>query len=328
MEHSFKDLIEYVKGRRVYVQTHNFPDPDAIGSGFGLQELLGIYGVESTLCYSGKIDRVNTQKMIELLEIDIYSKEELEEEMDSDAPIILVDSQKGAGNVEDLVGDEIAAIDHHPTVRPIEYYYKDVQILGSCATIVAGYYDEFGIKPGRMAATAMLYGLHMDTDGFSRGVKEKDIRAFEFLHKYADLTIIDRLLHSQMELKDLRAYGAAISNITVFDRVGIAYMSFPCPDALIAITCDFLLSLDVVELAIVYSKREDGYKFSVRGEENTKQRLDCGRIIAKALEGIGSGGGHSFMAGGFIPLEAVQQLGDEPDRVLKARLLHAISEEV
>ena len=42
-----KDLIELCGNRPVYIQTHNFPDPDAIASAFGLQRLLGIYGVES-----------------------------------------------------------------------------------------------------------------------------------------------------------------------------------------------------------------------------------------------------------------------------------------
>ncbi len=26
----FLDLIDYCRGKRVYIQTHNFPDPDAI----------------------------------------------------------------------------------------------------------------------------------------------------------------------------------------------------------------------------------------------------------------------------------------------------------
>lgn len=318
-------MINHLKGEVVYVQTHNFPDPDAIGAGFGLQEILREYGIKSLLCYSGKIDRVNTQNMIRMLDIEIFSKDELEKNMETDSPIILVDSQKGAGNVTDLKGDEIAAIDHHPTFKKIDYLYKDIQLLGSCSTIIAGYFEELRIRPSQMAATAMMYGLHMDTDGFSRGVQAKDIQAFAFLNKYADRQIIESLLHSQMELQDLRAYGAAISNIKVYGEIGIAYMTFSCTDALIAITCDFLLSLDVVKLAIVYSKRKDGYKFSIRAEANDSG-LDCGKIIAKALEGIGSGGGHSFMAGGLIPTEDIPKLGDDPEHFIKERFLNVIDE--
>ena len=33
-------LIELLKHHTVYIQTHNFPDPDAIASAFALQEFL------------------------------------------------------------------------------------------------------------------------------------------------------------------------------------------------------------------------------------------------------------------------------------------------
>ena len=34
------DLIRLCQGHTVYIQTHNFPDPDAIASAYGLKELL------------------------------------------------------------------------------------------------------------------------------------------------------------------------------------------------------------------------------------------------------------------------------------------------
>ena len=57
------DLVALCQGHTVYIQTHNFPDPDAIASVFGLQKLLELYGVESVLCYDGKIDKLSASKM-------------------------------------------------------------------------------------------------------------------------------------------------------------------------------------------------------------------------------------------------------------------------
>ena len=37
-------LVELLKGNVVYIQTHNFPDPDAIASAFGLQYFLKQHG--------------------------------------------------------------------------------------------------------------------------------------------------------------------------------------------------------------------------------------------------------------------------------------------
>ena len=44
------DLIALCQGNPVYIQTHNFPDPDAIATAFGLQKLLEEYGITSILC--------------------------------------------------------------------------------------------------------------------------------------------------------------------------------------------------------------------------------------------------------------------------------------
>ncbi|MBO4846000.1 MAG: DHH family phosphoesterase [Lachnospiraceae bacterium] len=312
---TFSKLIDFLKGKKVYVQTHNYPDPDAIGSGFGFQKLLEHFGIDATLCYYGKIDRVNTRKMIEMLDIDIVSKDDIEDHMMEHDPIVCIDSQKYGGNIIDLKGDEVACIDHHPTVEIIDYYYKDIRMVGSCATIIAGYYEQMNIRPSVNVATALLYGLQMDTNGFTRGVTDADIHAFGFLHPFIDQKILSSLEQNLMEFKDLQAYGAAISNIQIFDNIGFAFIPFSCQDALIAITCDFILSLEEVYVAIVYSKRDTGYKFSVRSEENVSD-IDCGVMVSEALIDIGTGGGHSFMAGGFVPIENINKLGNNPDEAL------------
>ena len=36
----FEEIVRNIKGDMVYIQTHNFPDPDAIASAFGLSKLL------------------------------------------------------------------------------------------------------------------------------------------------------------------------------------------------------------------------------------------------------------------------------------------------
>ena len=318
---TFQQFISFLKDKKVYVQTHNYPDPDAIGSGFGLQKLLEHFGIDTTLCYYGKIDRVNTRKMIEMLGIEIVSKDDIEDQMKPHDCIICIDSQKLGGNIIDLAGDEVACIDHHPTVEIVDYFYKDVRMVGSCATIVSGYYEQLNIRPSVNAATAMLYGLQMDTSGFTRGVTDADIHAFAFLHPFIDQKILSSLEQNLMEFKDLQAYGAAISNIQIYDNIGFAFIPFPCQDALIAITCDFILSLEEVYVAIVYSKRDSGYKFSVRSEENASD-IDCGIMVSESLKDIGTGGGHSFMAGGFVPIENIKKLGNNPDEAIIQRFMH------
>ena len=64
--------------------------------------------------------------------------------------------------------------------------------------------------------------------------------------------MLARLERNNMEFSDLKAYGAAIESIELYDKVGLSYLSFPCPDAPIAIISDFILALQEVDVAVVF----------------------------------------------------------------------------
>ncbi|MGN0132473.1 MAG: bifunctional oligoribonuclease/PAP phosphatase NrnA [Lachnospiraceae bacterium] len=316
----FFDYIKKYENKHIFIQTHNFPDPDALGSAYGLSRLLEHFNVRSTLCYDGKIDTLSTKRILQEFQIDIYSKDQLHE-MTAESPIILVDSQKEAGNITDLVGDEIACIDHHPTVVPIDYEYKDVRLVGACCTLIAEYFQKAGIIPDKQTATALLYGIKMDTNQFTRGVTEADIEMYAFLNPYIDENALRTVSSNTLEFSDLSAFGAVFQTIRVFEKVGIAYIPFSCPDALIAMISDFILTLNEVEFVIVYAKRDLDWKFSVRSEN---EHMDAGEIIHEALLGIGSGGGHACMAGGIIPIAIIREMGRSADTRICELFLNTI----
>ena len=316
------DLIELCRGYPVYIQTHNFPDPDAIASAYGLQKLLGLYGVESELCYDGRIDKLSASKMLDAFHIRMLPYESLASDMRETDRIICVDTQKHGGNVTDFVGDEVACIDHHPTFVPIEYAYQDIRLTGACATLIAEYYALSGTEPDRETATALLYGLKMDTLQFTRGVTELDIKMFQFLFPRCDREKLADLERNNMEFADLKAYGAAIESIELYDKVGFSYIPFSCPDALIAILSDFILALIEVEVAVVACFREDGVKLSVRSEIPD---VHAGNLLHAALSSIGNGGGHAAMGGGFIGKERLSELGRYPKDAIGGLFLDALA---
>lgn len=317
------ELIDLCKGYPVYIQTHNFPDPDAIASAYGLQKLLGMYGVESVLCYDGKIDRLSASKMLQTFHIQMFPYKDLVPDMKESDRIICVDTQKHAGNVTDFVGDEVACIDHHPTFVPIEYQYQDIRITGACATLIAEYFSLSGKEPDTDAATALLYGMKMDTLQFTRGVTELDIKMFGFLFPRCDHEKLADLERNNMEFADLKAYGAAIESIELYDKAGFSCIPFSCPDALIAILSDFILTLIEVEVAVVFSFREDGVKISVRSED---LNVHAGNLLHEALKDIGSGGGHASMGGGFIQKDSLEKLGQYPKDFIRDLFLDALAE--
>ncbi len=319
----WNDLIGLCQGHPVYIQTHNFPDPDAIASAYGLQKLLEQYGVKSTLCYDGRIDKLSASKMLSTFGIRMLPYEDLAAGMRETDRIICVDTQKHGGNVTDFAGDEVACIDHHPTFVPVEYGYQDIRITGACATLIAEYYALSGKEPDRDTATALLYGIKMDTLQVTRGVTELDIQMFGYLFPRCDREKLAVLERNNMEFSDLKAYGAAIESIQLYDRVGFSCIPFSCPDALIGILSDFILALIEVEVAVVFSFREDGVKLSVRSED---PNVHAGNLLYAAMKDIGNGGGHASMGGGLIPKENLAKLGRYPEDFIRNLFLDTLSE--
>lgn len=247
---NLKELIALCEGHKIYIQTHNFPDPDAIASAFGLQKLLKHYGIGSELCYDGRIDKLSASKMLDTFGIRMQSYEKLRSTLREEDYIVCVDTQKHSGNVTDL-----------------------------------------------------------------------DIQMFRFLFSYSDQEKLSDLERNNMEFNDLKAYGAAIESIELYDKAGFSCIPFSCPDALIAIISDFILALIEVEVAVVFSQRENEIKFSVRSED---PKVHAGNLIHEALAGIGSGGGHAAMAGGLIPKDQESLLGNYPKEFIRDLFLKVL----
>lgn len=317
----WQKLIETVRGHRIWIQTHNFPDPDAIASAYGLQYFLDCHGVRAEICYTGHVDKISVVKMISNFDIKICPIEELD--LKESDYVVLVDCQKYNANLTDISGEEVAVIDHHKTVKPCEYLYKDVRITGSCSTLIAQYIKESGTPITKKVASVLYYGMKMDTDSMNRGVTKLDIEMMDYLFDYTDVGLVQSMYNNGMELQDLRAYGAAIENIQIYDYIGLARIPFDCQDALIAMVSDFILKLDAVTIAVIYAERGGGLKFSVRSEE---PGVHAGDLTMKALKGIGDGGGHFTMAGGFVPKECRIEGASVEDKALYERFVRAVEE--
>lgn len=302
------ELLNNLKNEHIYIQTHNFPDPDAIASAFGMQKLLEKRGITSTICYQGKIDKYSTKKMMETLGIEIKSINELKDVTENDE-ILLIDSQLGNKNVQYMKGKVVACIDHHPSFVAMEYDFCDIRPrVGACASIVAAYFFSNDIKLNREIATALMFGIKVDTANLSRGVSNLDLNMFYALYTLADMDLINSLETSTLQFDDLNAYANAIKSIKVYDNISFANTGNHCPEPLIASISDFMLLIAGVNLCVVYSVKVDGIKVSVRSDIGS---FDAGQLTSDALAGIGSGGGHPSMAGGFVPFTEQHEKVDE-----------------
>lgn len=172
------DVINELKNeKRVFIQTHNFPDHDAVASAYGLSKLLLKFGINAHIIYKGEIQRDSLIKMIENLNIDISKYEDLD--IRAEEKIIVVDGCKGNSNVEELDGDEILVIDHHEVNAPENIRFVDIRSsYGACSTIIYTYYKKLGENIPKDVATALIIGLNMDTAQLTEVYQRKMLMLF------------------------------------------------------------------------------------------------------------------------------------------------------
>jgi len=280
----------------VFIQTHNFPDHDAVGAALGLQHLLKQFDIASYLTYEGDIQRNSLLDFIEHLQIDIRHASQYP--VSSDHKIIIVDGCKGNKNVTDLTGDEVAVIDHHISISPEDVAFIDIRPeYGSCSTIIYTYFKALQMEIPLRIATALLAGLLMDTSLMIRGVCEADLEAYSQLYHIADNLFVNKNLRNSIQVKDLNFYKSAIEKVIIQNRIAFCYFEEGCNQNLLGIIGDFFLAIKEVEFVFLCAKNEDSINFSLRSENS---KWNSARIIQETLKGIGFGGGHSEMAGGII----------------------------
>lgn len=320
MTQRLDSLLNTLKGHRVFIQTHNFPDPDAIASAYGVKRLLEHFDINAIICYSGAVAKASTAGMVSIFKIDMTDIDQIKDMTEEDH-VITVDSQKNNANISGVCGNTVACIDHHPTTAPYDYRFRDVRICGSCSTLVADYFFSNDLPLDKNTATALMYGLRMDTEDLKRGMTEIDVEMYHKLFYLADQETLNQLSSQQMEFSDLMAYTMALGNIKIFDGTAFSFIEGDASDGLVASVCDFMLTLVEVQFAIVYAQRGNGYKFSVR---SSLEYLDAGTITSNALEGIGTGGGHNVMAGGYLPLENIKDAEFDLEEEIQNRFINAV----
>ncbi len=312
------ELAELLRGApdEVFLQPHNVPDPDAIASCAGLQYLLALRGIETKIVYDRELEKADALLMLKLFGIDMVPAGRADT-LDERDWAVLVDCQRGSSNVTDLITEEVAVIDHHEIGRDASCRFSELRPeLGACSTIIASWFFENGIEPPSALAGALVFGIMKDTDNLTRGVADLDVGMLYRLFRYSDPAAIRELNGSQLTKEDLLRYAEAFKTVETYGDLG--FMRLDCPDdSLLGSANDIVLSLDTVRVSVSWSVRGAGIKLSVRSELAEAPASDAVRSI---VSGLGVGGGHAHMAGGFIPADRIPRDRD-PDLLIRHRAI-------
>jgi nanoRNase/pAp phosphatase (c-di-AMP/oligoRNAs hydrolase) len=309
-------LVDILKDApdEIFIQPHNVPDPDAISASLGLYYLLNYRKLPKVrIVYDQEIEKANSLKMLELFDIPMIRAADAHT-LGTEDWAVLVDAQKGNANITDLPTDEVAVIDHHEYMGNQGYRFEDVRPeAGSCSAIIAEYFFENDIMPPREVATALLYGIFMDTNDLTRGTNTLDIDMFYKLYGLANIPMIAELRGNEISKKDLALYAEAFKTVETYDELAFLRLTSN-NDSLLGAAGDIVVSVAGVNIVVAYAIRDTGIKLSAR---STSSRIKANDLVRYLVDEIGVGGGHDHMAGGFIPRENLTE-----DRLIDTFLKH------
>jgi len=272
---------------RLAVVAHDNPDPDAIASAVALVGVAESVGVTAdACCYFGDISHQENRAMVNLLELDLRNMVP-DDSLSEYSAFALVDHSRPGVNDQlptDLNVDIV--IDHHPPRGPVPGEFVDLREgAGATSTVLTEYVDRFDIAFDPSTATALLYGIRVDTNDFTREVSPADFRAASTLSPHVDTSILRQIEQPSLEGETLETIARAIKNRIQRDSVAVASVGRIGDRDALPQAADQLLAMEGVETTLVFGFDDEMVFLSARSRAND---VDLGETLRDGFNRIGS----------------------------------------
>ncbi|WP_256299429.1 DHH family phosphoesterase [Haloarchaeobius salinus] len=295
------------------VVMHDNPDPDAIASAVALCRLAEAAGTDAEACYYGEISHQENRAMVNLLDLDLRTLGP-EDDLGQFGGFALVDHARPS--VNDQLPEEIhvdIVVDHHPPRGPVQGRYQDLRTdVGSTSTLLTDHFGRLGVPLDEPIATALLYGIQIDTDEFRREASRLDFEAAARLLPHVDEAVLDRIESPSVDGETMDTLARAIENREVRGSVLVTGVGSISDRDALPQAADKLLTMDGITCTLVYGFIDDVTYVSARARSTD---VDLGETLRAAFDQIGSAGGHADMAGAQIPVtQAFGEFADDDER--------------
>ena len=295
MSNFFKDLKERFQGPgRVVIQTHDYPDFDAVAAAFGFSYLLK--EMNPVIVAGGDVDSYSLQETMKQLKIPLIPLDEWVGQPED--KILLVDSNPNGLNVTMAPGRLSGVVDHHPVSMSVCDCFIDIRAnYGSCSAMVYSYFTEVNLQPPSGVATALMMGIMMDTGFLTRGVSPEDLEAFNHLYFIGDWRLGSYLLKNSLTVAAIPRFQEALTHFRVDRGFGFSCLEGQAGAETIALIADDFMRFHEIHFVVVAAPFGTSWKISARSEDPL---IPAGGVIQRALLDLGPGGGHIHMGGGSV----------------------------
>lgn len=305
------DTINDAGDNGVAIFLQDNPDPDAIASGMALKRIVEEYDIKAELYYGGNIGHQQNKALVNLLDAQLFQLRTPAEAMNvvnSAGKVALIEASLPSKNnilPEDVVPDII--FDHHQTdLASVKGHFVDIRPkIGANSTILSGYIKQLEIPLDPSLATALIYGIKSDTNGFTRNTTTADWEAVAFLSPVADINLLHQIETPPRSPETIDIIGRAIRNREIKGSYLVSFVEFINDRDALPQAADLLLQLEGVDTALVFGINEDKIQLSARSRD---PRVNLGMILQNAFGK--TTGGHATMAGGTIELGILSDTSD------------------
>jgi nanoRNase/pAp phosphatase (c-di-AMP/oligoRNAs hydrolase) len=284
---------------RVVFVSHVQPDPDSLGSMWGLAHLAGErLRKPAVLTQDGGIFRAENRAMVDLLGLELLPVAAVKRQP-GDA-VVMVDSQPGTGR-HSVSGPVAAVIDHHVTPGDLSgVTFADIRPeVGATCTIVTNYLFEQRVGIPRPLATALLYGIETELSGFPREGAVEDDEAVGKLYPLADKDLLAQIRHARLPRSHFDVLSQALRTATVYGKLVFAWIDPLGQPEQAAEVVDFLIRYEDVDWAVCGGVIGGKVVLSARA---ARANAKAGEMLAQAVGPLGNAGGHERRAGGCVVL--------------------------
>jgi nanoRNase/pAp phosphatase (c-di-AMP/oligoRNAs hydrolase) len=296
-------------------------DPDALATALAVKRLLR-YKVKSvTIAHPNEIRRLNNQAMVKRLRIPLERLKDVK--VDEFSKKVMVDSQPDHLPCFEKIKVD-AIIDHHPVTKKWKAQFIDIRPdYGATSSMAVEYLRAASIKPSVALATALFYGIKVDTHNFEQKSVTADGISFRYLFNIANRNLVRKFELTELRRSELKYFNIALAELKYskgryYTHVG----RVRSPDVLV-IVADFLNHVGGIDwvfvsgihgekLVVIF--RCDGY------------RKSAGKLADRIFGAVGSAGGHKGAARAEVPLKNLNLIDkkDFTSDTLKRFIMHHI----
>ncbi|NNK94405.1 MAG: phosphoethanolamine methyltransferase [Desulfobacterales bacterium] len=276
-------------------------DPDSLACAMAIKRLLRYRVKYVTIAHPNEISRLNNVEMVERLRIPLEKLNLVK--LDDFSKKVMVDSQPDhLKEFENISFDVI--IDHHPVNR--EWYARYVDIrpnYGAASSMMVEYLRAAGLKPSVALATALFYGIKVDTQDFEKDSRLADGISFRYLFDIANRNLVRKFELTDLRRTELKYFSIALTELQYSKGRYYSHIGrVRSPDVLVIIA-DFLnhvADIDWVLVSGIHNEklivifRCDGY------------RKSAGKLASRVFGHLGPAGGHKGAARAEILLKDLE----------------------